>query len=213
MPTRFHLVVFDLGRVMIRLCSGWQDACRRAGVPWRDEIAAPEMQRRLINHMIEHETGRIDDNIWATRTANEAGITPAQALAISHHWLAEPCPGFHALLDRLDDANIRTACLSNTNALHWRLMSEGDGPTRLPLDRLTFRFASHLIGAMKPDASVYRHVEKTTGVPPRAIVFFDDAVPNVEGARARGWSAQHIDPAGDPASQIAEALHGYGILE
>ena len=45
----------------------------------------------------------------------------------------------------------------------------------------------------------------------REILFFDDAEENVQAARAVGWRAERIDPAGDTARQIAEALAQHGV--
>ena len=66
--------------------------------------------------------------------------------------------------------------------------------------RLTHRFASHLCGLCKPDAAIFEHVERTTGVPPSQILFFDDLAENVDAAKSRGWRGYVID------SRRAEAL-------
>jgi len=209
------LVVFDLGRVMVRLCDGWKHACERAGVPYRPGLdsSSNELRDKVLHLVFLCETGVIDQAEWARRVGEVTGMTPEHADAVSYARLDGPFPGWHALLDKLAEAEIRTACLSNTNAVHWKLMSAGDGPHRLPLQRLTYRFASHLIGAHKPDPAIYRHVEKNTGITPRAILFFDDAGPNVLAARDRGWAAQVIETDQDPVTQITKHLIGYGVLK
>jgi len=218
-----QLAVFDLGRVMIRLCNGWKHACERAGVPYRPGFDAMDasLRERLLHLVYLNETGRLNNEQWEQQTAALVEMSPAQVQAISHAWLDGPYPGWDALLDRLDAVGVRTACLSNTNAVHWQMM-HGEHPRhprhprdvsqRLPLDRLHFRFGSHLIGAHKPEPAIYRHVESQTGVAPESIVFFDDSPPNVEGARQCGWHAHAIDPKGDPAAQVAEHLRGHGVL-
>ena len=216
-----RLVVFDLGRVMIRLCGGWEHACRRAGVPFNAALELQQTKQQILHLFFLNETGQLDEAGWARGVAELSGLTPAQAAAVLDVWLDGPFPGWDALLDRLATTGVRTACLSNTNATHWRMML-GEHPDhlaqKLPLHRLDFRFASHLIGAHKPDPAIYRHVEAHTGVYPGAgagagaIVFFDDAAPNVEGARACGWHAHRIDPAADPVTQVEACLRGHGVI-
>lgn len=213
MARSIELVIFDLGRVMIRLCDGWAHACQRAGVPYRPGLDAPTKLREEILHLIFlNETGQLEHADYIRAVADLTGMNPEHVAALSDAWLDGPFPGWDALLDRLAASGVRTACLSNTNAVHWRHMTEGNGPHRLPLERLTHRFASHLIGAHKPDAAIYRHVEKATGVSPRSILFFDDAGPNVLAARACGWAAQVIEPDQEPVAQITRHLIGYGVL-
>ena len=52
------------------------------------------------------------------------------------------------------------------------------------------RFASQILGCAKPKSIVYEKVEKLLGVPPRAILFFDDRQDNVEAASRLGWNAR-----------------------
>ncbi|MCE9590319.1 MAG: HAD-IA family hydrolase [Planctomycetes bacterium] len=212
-PRRIDLVVFDLGRVMIRLCDGWKHACERAGVPYRPGLDTHERRDQLLHLMFLNETGKLDHADWSRATAELVGMQPGHVSAILDAWLDGPFPGWDGLLDRIEQAGIRTACLSNTNGVHWEMMTRGDGPHRLPLHRLNYQFASHIIGAHKPDPAIYRHVEEATGVTPSAILFFDDVAANVEGARRRGWEGQTIEHPGDPVAQITESLRQYGVLK
>ncbi len=129
-------------------------------------------------------------------------LTPEHVDAIAHAWLDGPFPGWDALLDRLATANVKTACLSNTNARHWELMQEPGSTNFVPLARLTYRFASHQVRAHKPEPAIYEHVERATNVDPKAILFFDDLAANVAAARERDWSAEIIDTSKDPVEQV-----------
>jgi HAD superfamily hydrolase (TIGR01509 family) len=68
-------------------------------------------------------------------------------------------------------------------------------------------FLSSTIGLRKPDAAAYDHVVKEIGVPAERIVFFDDVMENIEGARARGLVAVHVTSTRD----VADALAALGI--
>lgn len=53
-------------------------------------------------------------------------------------------------------------------------------------------FGSADVGAVKPARAFYERVTSLLDVDPWEIVFWDDSVENVEGARAFGWSAEHF---------------------
>ena len=50
-------------------------------------------------------------------------------------------------------------------------------------------FASCSVGVRKPEAAYFKLVQKRLGLPPRQIVFWDDAPGNVEAVLAAGWAA------------------------
>ncbi len=58
------------------------------------------------------------------------------------------------------------------------------------LDQLVdSEFASCSVGVRKPEAAYFELVQKRLGLPPRQIVFWDDAPGNIEAALAAGWAA------------------------
>jgi HAD superfamily hydrolase (TIGR01509 family) len=69
-----------------------------------------------------------------------------------------------------------------------------------------FFFSCHL-GVRKPDPGFYRHITRELGVPPAALLFFDDQRANVEAARAAGWRAE-LYAMGDP---LLPALARHGL--
>ena len=54
---------------------------------------------------------------------------------------------------------------------------------------LNSEFASCSVGVRKPEAAYFELVQKRLGLPPRQIVFWDDAPNNIEAALAAGWAA------------------------
>lgn len=206
-----ELVCFDLGEVLMRLCAGWEDACRCAGLTGAQALEAG-MRQRLFEIVQRSEVGLIDQDTYAGEVATLVGLNPEQVTQVSEVWLRGPYPGVDAMLGALAEAPVRTACLSNTNALHWELMTTPGHTAYLPLGRLDYRFASHLIGERKPDAAIYQHVEQAAGVPAEAILFFDNAPENVAAAKQRGWQAVQVDPA-DPVPTMRQHLARCGWLE
>lgn len=206
-----RLVCFDLGRVLIRICDGWPEACARAGVP-SPALTDPAAFREIERLGEEHECGRIDTAGFVHGVARVTGLAPAQVEAIARAWLKGAFPGAAELVREVAAGPVASACLSNTNALHWSQMFEEGSPHRLPLEQFTHRFASHHIGAMKPAPAIYEHVEKTTGLPPESILFFDDHAPNIHAAAARRWHAHRIDTSADPIAQMRGILHELHLL-
>ena len=91
-------------------------------------------------------------------------------------------------------------------------MSDPRHSSHVPLHKLDYQFASHLVGHRKPDAAIYEHVERTTGFGGAEILFFDDVMENVQAAEKRGWLGYHIDPKpDDPMSQIRATLAQFNL--
>jgi len=208
-----RLVIFDLGRVLIRICDDWRHACRNIGIGTTALELSAEEEARVGEIIRRLDSGTIDAAGFAREIAPLRGLTPEQVLAMNDAYLLGPYSGIDELIDDLHASGIATACLSNTNAVHWQMMQDRTNSNFLPLHRLTHRFASHLIKCCKPDAVIYEHVERQTNVPPQQILFFDDASANVEAARRRGWQAELITVHGEPVQQMREHLLRHRVLQ
>jgi HAD superfamily hydrolase (TIGR01509 family) len=207
-----RLVVFDLGRVLVRICDDWSHACRCAGVALPTSAPDPASRKALDALARQADLGELTIAQFAQAASPLMGLTPAQIQATSDAYLLGAYRGAAELIEALHERGIATACLSNTNESHWQLMADPSHAAHFPLHRLTHRFASHLTKFRKPDPAIYAYVERATGIAPGAILFFDDLMENVEAARARGWHARRVDPApNDPLPQIRAGLLEHGI--
>src|SRR5688500_3335374 len=117
-----RLVVFDLGRVLIRICDNWRHACEVARVT--DYVTEMDERERaaMKQWVAQIESGRITLSEFAAAAAPLLRVPIECVIAMSNAWLLGPFPGVHELLDDLSAAGLNTACLSNTNASHWELM-------------------------------------------------------------------------------------------
>jgi FMN phosphatase YigB (HAD superfamily) len=207
-----QLVVFDLGRVLVRICDDWQHACRCVGLQVNASsllLNAPAL-KKLSD---AHEVGRIRSDDFLAQIAKVIGASPDHVRRASEAYTRGGYLGAAELVEELNAAGVRTACLTNTNEHHWQLLSLPGHSTFFPLDRLNYRFASHLIHCRKPDDAIYAHVERETGLPPSSILFFDDVLENVEAAARRGWHIHRVDPKFEnPIPHIRSVLRQHGIL-
>jgi putative hydrolase of the HAD superfamily len=212
-PTPIELVVFDLGRVLVRICNDWLHACTTAGIVLSPDTldAATLSSLRELVHQVEVNAVSFDE--FAERVGGALGANSSQIRRASEAFLIELYPGVPELLAELHAGGLATACLSNTNEHHWRMLADPAHPAFAPLGNLKRQFASHLIRARKPEEAIYAHLERETGLTGPAILFFDDVEENVAAARDRAWHAHRIDPAqDDPIPQIRAALRRHGIL-
>ena len=114
-------------------------------------------------------------------------IDPPAFLAQFRSWLVAPLPGAEALV-RATKVVRPVGCLSNTNQIHW-----DDGVADWPLvDLFDHRFLSFQMGLLKPDAEVFGYAARAAGLPPARVLFLDDNIINVEGARKSGFNALQV---------------------
>ena len=213
MPSDVQLVVFDLGRVLVRICDGWRHACEVAGV--QVPARGPDQASMAALHELicRVEVADMSPGEFCAAAAPVLGLEESDVVATWNAYTRGTYPGAAQLLHELRAAGVATACLSNTNATHWQLMEDPASHSYFPFDRLTHAFASHLLRLRKPDDAIYAHVERATGAAGGAIVFFDDIAENVDAARRRGWHAYRIDPApDDPLPQVRSRLRAHGVL-
>ncbi len=211
---QIDLVIFDLGRVLVRICNNYREACERAGICRADDLGPFDGEATARDHeaVVLLDTGKIDLEEFARRVAPHRKITPKEVIRAYDAFLLEPYPGAIELIDELNATGVKTACLSNTSHGHWNQMCDRAHPAHFPLDRLTWRFASQLVGAVKPTDAIFEHVERTTGFRGDQILFFDDLEENVAAAAKRGWRACLIRLDSDPIAQARAALRDEHVL-
>ncbi|MEP6622963.1 MAG: HAD family phosphatase [Acidimicrobiia bacterium] len=202
------LVLFDLGGVLIEL-SGVGAMQKLAGIAGEDEL----WERWLSCPWVRaFERGECSAEEFATGMVEEwsLAVTPAEFLAAFRDWPVGPMPGAEDLVAEVA-AVVAVGCLSNTNSLHtedqfsrWGIFAAFEP-----------RFLSHELGVLKPDRELFERVSELAGIAPARILFLDDNLINVEGARAAGFVAEHargVDGARAAleAQDVLTAVHGRG---
>lgn len=176
--TSIKLLLFDLGGVLVDFAGP-----RELGQHLRDPSTPAEILKRWVNcpHTDEFERGALSPQEWAERFVRDWGVTlePEEFLKVFRTMSRCVLPGARELLDALRP-RFRLAALSNSNALHW----ERNTHELKLLELFEFAIASHQVGLCKPDPAIYKLAIERAGVPPGAIMFFDDLAANVEAACA-----------------------------
>lgn len=84
--------------------------------------------------------------------------------------------------------------LSNTNTIMWNgFIVDAFHQRGLTVDDYFDGIVTSFEAkACKPDAEIFRYAEHKLGIKPEETLFFDDAVPNLEGAARLGFNVAHV---------------------
>jgi HAD superfamily hydrolase (TIGR01509 family) len=182
-PAEFRAVIFDIGRVLIRvnISRAMDGLASGISLTPQEVWSAIEKDPR----MLDWQEGRISPRDWHLHLKNRFGgsFTFEQFSEIWNRAL-DPTP-IHAdwFLESLSK-NYRLALLSNTDPLH---MAHAEGSYSF------FRFFPHRIysyrvGASKPDPLIYREALKACRVRAEEAVYIDDVAAYAEAAQRLGMT-------------------------
>ncbi len=146
----------------------------------------------------EYEVGTISDEqfIASLKKMVDRTLTDAAVINAWNALLLDFPPERIALLDQLKK-KFRIFLFSNTNALHldalYNIYSNTFGKGHLN-DHFEKAYYSHIMGLRKPDISSYRFIVDENKLEAAETLFVDDALINVEGARAAGLQGFFLEP-------------------
>jgi glucose-1-phosphatase len=194
-------VVFDLGNVLLMF--DWRIAADRL-------CARTGKSRREVDHyfMTTPFAARLDRGEMSRQEFFET-VGPDMGFDGTYEEFAliwsdifSPNEPMIALARELR-GRVRRFVLSNTNAIHIDFVFE-----RFPSIReFEGHVFSHEVGAMKPEARIYKTLLKRFAVEAGRAVFIDDIRANVEGARAVGLHGIHYQG----PEQVRQELTKLGI--
>jgi putative hydrolase of the HAD superfamily len=200
---RADALLFDLGGVVIDI------DFNRVFARWAEHAACdPRRLRDCFSpdaHYRGHETGALSDSAYFASLRSSLGIdiSDAQFLDGWNDIFIGEVPGIAPLLARARE-RVPLYCFSNTNRAHEICWSARFADVMQNFQR---SFVSSTIGLRKPDVEAFRFVVKEIGVPARRIMFFDDNLQNVEGARACGLQGVHVTS----QAVVADTLAAIGV--
>jgi glucose-1-phosphatase len=194
--------LFDLGHVLIDSADfskilEWES--------WTDQLSEVEKRYMESDYVRDYQKGIIGTKEYVEAIISELDLTVNVSRFLREFRLLPRgfYPGAEALLKRLSH-NYTTACLSNTNEMHWNKLCDVD-----KLDKyFKVRFPSHMIHEIKPEKEAYTYVIDALGVDPGAIAFFDDRIENVEAAKDTGIDAYTTNG----FKELCDCISELGIL-
>lgn len=187
----------------MRIRHTWEDIFRDLGI--QPPSTADTGPIANSNALHQFQKSEIDETTFWSLLQNELGNLPMESVKnVFNHILHDEYPGALDLVKSMKSSGLKVGCLSNTNRPHiLECMTSGRFPVCHAFDRLV---TSYELELSKPQPEIYRTFESLFGAKSNEIIFFDDSLPNVVGARECGWTAHHINPNNDPPRQIREIL-------
>jgi HAD superfamily hydrolase (TIGR01509 family) len=196
-----RVLALDLGGVVYR---SWpDDAFHRR---WGEACGcSPEvLADRLWGgpHWASAELGEITQNECYARTAARVGVAPGLVRAIVFEAFApHPDETLARYVEGVRARGATVAALTNNTAREAELLA------RPELARLfDLAVSSADVGRAKPDVVFYRHAESRLGACGDDVVFVDDALSLVEGARGLGWRAVNFRSTAQAIEEMDAAL-------
>jgi glucose-1-phosphatase len=195
-------LLFDLGNVVIEL------DFNRALAHWATHAGCEEsLIRDRFRHddaYDQHERGQIDLTAYFSALRTTLGVEIPDA-HLRDGWNAILIGAIPGISDLLASAAERFPlyAFTNSNPEHLKCLSDRFADLLRPFRQV---FVSSNIGLRKPEPEAYRHVVASIGVPAHRILFFDDLLENIEGARACGLQTVHVRTSTDVRDSLSRLL-------
>jgi glucose-1-phosphatase len=197
-------LLFDLGNVVIeidfnRALAHWATHARCEASLIRDRF-------RHDHAYDQYERGRIDFDAYFSALRARLGVDISDA-HLRDGWnaiLIGAMPGISDLLAKAAE-RFPLYAFTNSNPEHQKCLADRFADLLRPFKQI---FVSSDIGLRKPEPDAYRHVVDVLGVPASLILFFEDLIENVEGARACGLQAVHVRTTSDVRDTLSRLLTG-----
>jgi glucose-1-phosphatase len=194
---------FDLGNVLLHFDVGVM--CQQMAAV--ADIGPADVFQAVLTTPLQgdYELGRI-----STREFYEGFCRQTRTRPDRHALLEAASDIFHLnvgmipVVTQLRHAGYRLGILSNTCESHWEHCLRRYAVLRELFDA---HVLSYVVGAAKPDPSIYQAAARLAGVGPQEIFFTDDIARNVEAARAAGFDAVQFTS----APQLVNELWGRSL--
>jgi glucose-1-phosphatase len=181
-------LLFDLGGVVMTL--DWNRAFSRWAGDSGESVEALRGRFRFDLPYERHERGEIGERDYyaSLRESLRIDLTDEQWDAGWGAIFAGEIVPTVAAIAKVKDL-IPVYAFSNSNAAHQRAWSPRFAEA---LGHFRKVFVSSDLGRRKPELGAFEAIAHAIGVPVGRILFFDDTLENVEGARAAGFRAVHV---------------------
>lgn len=203
MTTTIKHIVFDIGKVLIHY---------DPNIPYSRIIPDQQERQWFFDNVCTHEWNLEQDRgrSWADAEALLIAEFPekeAQIRAFRQNWHEMVSHSYDdsveimlGLIDNGHDVTMLTNFASDTFRQAQEMFPFLKRPRGVTV--------SGDIKLIKPDVAIYETHHRDFNLDPRATLFIDDSLANVEGARKAGWHAVHFIG----AEKLKDDLKSYGVL-
>jgi putative hydrolase of the HAD superfamily len=193
------VLLFDLGGVLVEY-SGVRDlASLLPDHPSEQDVRArwsrcQPTEAYCLGHLSRQQFGGRFVGDWGLTLSSEAFLDEFRS------WPRRLFHGTTELLASLR-SRYRIAILSNSNELHWERIMDDLGVAAL----CDVAISSHHVHLAKPDPRIFVATLERLAVRPETVMFFDDAIANVEAARTLGMRACHANGVDEVRAHLTTA--------
>ena len=194
-----EVVLFDMGGVLVQL----GDLATELGVAdmssqqfWDRWLTSPSVRA------LERGDGTVDGFAEGLIAEFDLAMERHEVIARFAAVTRGLFPGAVEMVRSVPD-HVRTGLLSNTNEVHW----ETQPGAEIMHGLCQHEFLSFRLGLMKPDRDIFEYVIADLGTEAQHILFIDDNMMNVDGARAAGLCSELAKG----PQEAAAVLSGYGL--
>ena len=181
-------LLFDLGGVVIeidfdRVFSHWALSSNQSLEIIKSRFAFDSNYER-------HERGKIDASEYfaSLRKSMEINITDEEFTAGWNSLYVGEMPGVSTLLSKVAE-KLSIYAFTNSNFTHQLVWSK---KFKKVLSIFREVFVSSEIGKRKPEPAAFHTMSCEIGVQPENILFFDDSLENIVGAKKVGMQTVHV---------------------
>ena len=198
-PQPVEALLFDMGGVVLEINFDkvFESMTRFSALPMqeiRERFSMDEAYQL-------HEKGMISGCEYVDHLRKQLKLEASDA-DIIEAWNAVFGDEITLVLDAIEQISARFPCdgFTNTNMIHQQYWDNEH-----PRIRKSFRhlFVSSEIGLRKPDADAFEYISQFTGTALQNILFFDDTLENIEGAKRAGLQTVLVES----TQSVIEALN------
>jgi HAD superfamily hydrolase (TIGR01509 family) len=200
--TKFRAIIFDIGRVLIRVDVSRAMSGLAGGLALNPQEVWSAIEKDPL--WMDWQEGRISPQDWHLHLSKRLGASLSfeQFTEIWNRALAPEPIQPEALLEKLSK-NCQLALLSNTDPIH---MSHAE--THFPFFRFfSVRIYSFHVGASKPDPLIYREALRACKVRAEEAVYIDDVAAYVQAAQRLGMAGVVFQA----PEQLKQELRALGV--
>jgi glucose-1-phosphatase len=195
-------LLFDLGGVIIEI--DFNRAFARWAAHSNYRLETIKARFSFDSFYQRHERGEIGASEYFDSLRASLGIDISDTQFVDG-WNAiyvREVPGIAALLQRAKE-KMPLYAFTNSNPTHQHVWSKRFAAV---LGLFHTVFVSSELGKRKPEPGAFHAIAETMGVKLQRIVFFDDSLENVEGARAIGLRAVYVRSIADIEGSLQEII-------